>query len=62
MDDPEVCVFCNSAERQVGNCNAFAALTVQQRFDLAKRAPLCINCLRKGHTVKKMQIDMMQGV
>ncbi|XP_052850685.1 uncharacterized protein LOC128261177 [Drosophila gunungcola] len=52
-NDSVQCMYCNSAEHQIGNCASFAALTVQQRFDFAKRAPLCINCLRKGHTVKK---------
>jgi len=27
--------------------------TSSRKFDFAKRVPLCINCLRKGHTVKK---------
>ncbi|XP_039967850.1 uncharacterized protein LOC120779574 [Bactrocera tryoni] len=48
---------CKSKEHPLTACPTFKALSVQQRFEFVKSVPLCINCLRKGHTVSKCRAD-----
>ncbi|KAH8292663.1 hypothetical protein KR054_008822, partial [Drosophila jambulina] len=49
----QTCSYCNAADHILTNCSPFGRLSVMQRFEFVKSASLCINCLRKGHTVSK---------
>ncbi|XP_033250890.1 uncharacterized protein LOC117189926 isoform X3 [Drosophila miranda] len=49
----QTCSYCNSGDHVASNCPSFSRLSVMQRFEFAKSASLCINCLRKGHAVVK---------
>lgn len=46
------CCFCQSKEHFIYSCKEFHHLNVSSRFEFAKKALLCINCLKKGHSVK----------
>ncbi|XP_049302017.1 uncharacterized protein LOC125775435 isoform X2 [Bactrocera dorsalis] len=52
-----LCLQCKSKDHYLTACPTFKALPVQQRFEFVKSVPLCINCLRKGHTVSKCRAD-----
>ncbi|KAH8338213.1 hypothetical protein KR067_007314, partial [Drosophila pandora] len=45
------CSYCNANNHFLAQCSPFARLAVMQRFEFVKSASLCLNCLRKGHTV-----------
>ena len=45
------CPFCKTNSHFLNSCNSFGNLMVGQRFDFVKENALCINCLKKGHTV-----------
>ncbi|XP_070068166.1 uncharacterized protein [Drosophila takahashii] len=47
------CLKCKSTDHNIGKCPSFAALTVDERFNIAKQLSLCINCLGKGHMAGK---------
>ncbi|XP_055909622.1 uncharacterized protein LOC129944297 [Eupeodes corollae] len=51
------CLYCKSNDHYITTCQNFTALPVQQRFEYAKSVPICINCLRKGHTVSKCKMS-----
>ncbi|XP_053964351.1 uncharacterized protein LOC128867266 [Anastrepha ludens] len=51
------CLHCGSKDHYLTACPKFQALTALKRFELAKSISLCINCLRKGHTVSKCKAD-----
>ncbi|XP_053968541.1 uncharacterized protein LOC128869972 [Anastrepha ludens] len=51
------CLHCGSKDHNLTACPKFQALTALKRFELAKSISLCINCLRKGHTVSKCKAD-----
>ena len=44
------CPYCKD-EHAIYNCETFKKLTPRERFDSAKSAALCINCLRSNHRV-----------
>uniref|UniRef100_A0A1I8PSD1 DUF1758 domain-containing protein n=1 Tax=Stomoxys calcitrans TaxID=35570 RepID=A0A1I8PSD1_STOCA len=46
------CVFCDSVDHFIVNCPQFSNLSPSLRFKEAKRLKLCLNCLRKGHSLK----------
>ncbi|XP_053968885.1 uncharacterized protein LOC128870303 [Anastrepha ludens] len=52
-----VCPHCKSNDHSIPACPTFKTLSAQQRFEFAKSVPLCINCLRKGHSVSKCKAD-----
>ncbi|XP_054746940.1 uncharacterized protein LOC129252836 [Anastrepha obliqua] len=52
-----VCPHCKSNDHSIPACPSFKTLSAQQRFEFAKSVPLCINCLRKGHSVSKCKAD-----
>ncbi|KAH8344972.1 hypothetical protein KR084_010591, partial [Drosophila pseudotakahashii] len=45
------CSFCKSDDHYIQSCSSFAAIPCNNRFKFVKSFPLCINCLRKDHTV-----------
>ncbi|KAH8264687.1 hypothetical protein KR038_010116 [Drosophila bunnanda] len=49
----QTCSYCNAKDHSLQHCSPFGRLSVMQRFEFVKSASLCINCLRKGHTVSK---------
>ena len=51
------CLFCKSNDHFITACQSFSAIPVLQRFEFAKSVPICINCLRKGHTVSKCKLS-----
>ncbi|XP_055919381.1 uncharacterized protein LOC129951309 [Eupeodes corollae] len=51
------CLFCKSNDHFITSCQSFASIPVMQRFEFAKSVPVCINCLRKGHTVSKCKLS-----
>ncbi|XP_075158171.1 uncharacterized protein LOC142231448 [Haematobia irritans] len=48
-----LCAFCDSMEHFIVNCSLFGNLSPPLRFKEAKRLKLCLNCLRKGHLLRK---------
>ncbi|KAH8327547.1 hypothetical protein KR074_004437, partial [Drosophila pseudoananassae] len=52
--DPK-CYYCKAVDHYIHACSSFVAATVATRFKFAKTFPLCINCLRKGHSVLSCQ-------
>ncbi|XP_059217672.1 uncharacterized protein LOC131994802 [Stomoxys calcitrans] len=48
-----LCAFCDSMDHYIVNCPPFSNLSPSLRFKEAKRLKLCLNCLRKGHVLKK---------
>ncbi|XP_055859254.1 uncharacterized protein LOC129921447 [Episyrphus balteatus] len=51
------CIYCKSNDHYITTCQNFTLLPVHQRFEYAKSVPICINCLRKGHTVSKCKMS-----
>ncbi|XP_075162921.1 uncharacterized protein LOC142235555 [Haematobia irritans] len=51
-DNSKVCNNCKSEDHNIYNCPEFLSLTPSQRFQIAKKFNLCLNCLRKGHGLK----------
>ncbi|KAH8346294.1 hypothetical protein KR084_005848, partial [Drosophila pseudotakahashii] len=51
------CSYCNADDHILANCGPFGRLSVIQRIDFVKSASLCINCMRKGHTVSKCKFN-----
>lgn len=47
------CAFCRSSCHSLQNCTSFTVLSFPQRFEFVKNVPLCINCLKRGHTVSR---------
>ncbi|XP_078051484.1 uncharacterized protein LOC144477625, partial [Augochlora pura] len=47
------CFHCKRSGHAIYRCEAFHALSVKERIQAAKRASLCSNCLRKGHTAEQ---------
>ena len=47
------CVFCNSKDHYITDCASFKLLSPVMRFQEAKNRKLCLNCLRRGHMMKK---------
>ena len=47
------CVLCSSSEHNLHLCPSFTAMPVSSRFECVKKNGLCINCLKKGHSVSK---------
>lgn len=45
------CAFCRQAH-PVCKCESFLALTPKQRFDWARKAQICLNCLKGSHLAK----------
>ncbi|XP_051166617.1 uncharacterized protein LOC127284933 [Leptopilina boulardi] len=50
------CTFCDG-DHQIYSCVKFRKLTPQARFDAAKKASLCLNCLRKNHRVAECTLS-----
>ena len=44
------CTFCNLSHT-ISQCNAFTNLSTNDRIKEIKKRHLCLNCLRKGHTL-----------
>nr|XP_033339066.1 uncharacterized protein LOC117227700 [Megalopta genalis] len=44
------CSYCKRSGHYISRCEGFHALPVNQRIQSVKRASLCSNCLRQGHT------------
>lgn len=47
------CNFCDGKDHFITSCQEFLNLTPEIRFKKAKSLGLCINCLKKGHLMKK---------
>lgn len=47
------CAFCKGMDHSIHKCTKFLELPVLSRFEQVKNKALCINCLAKGHSVKK---------
>lgn len=47
------CVLCPNKNHRLFECSRFRSLSASDRYKLVKRHYLCVNCLRKGHEVKK---------
>ena len=47
------CSLCDSRSHFIASCTQFVNLSPVQRLEEVKRLKLCINCLRKGHMMKK---------
>ncbi|XP_053968620.1 uncharacterized protein LOC128870048 [Anastrepha ludens] len=48
-----LCIFCDSKEHFITGCTSFLNLSPNLRYKEAKKFHLCLNCLRKGHTIKQ---------
>ncbi|XP_055615345.1 uncharacterized protein LOC129761635 [Toxorhynchites rutilus septentrionalis] len=46
------CVVCRKDTHSTSSCDEFLKLQPKQRFSIAKRHGLCLNCLRSSHLVK----------
>ncbi|XP_076660598.1 uncharacterized protein LOC143363956 [Halictus rubicundus] len=46
------CQLC-SKSHNIQNCERFLSLSINDRFNVAKNAKLCINCLKAGHSCSK---------
>ncbi|XP_017474307.1 PREDICTED: uncharacterized protein LOC108364935 [Rhagoletis zephyria] len=46
------CTLCSSSEHRIANCERFLGLSPLMRYKEAKRLHLCLNCLRRGHSLK----------
>ncbi|XP_053623554.1 uncharacterized protein LOC128682758 [Plodia interpunctella] len=49
------CAFCNKAHRLI-ECSDFNTLSPEGRLSEALKLKLCLNCLRKGHTVNDCRL------
>ncbi|XP_073816682.1 uncharacterized protein [Musca autumnalis] len=47
------CAFCDSQDHYITGCPGFGNLSPSIRFKEAKKLQLCLNCLKKGHMLKK---------
>ena len=47
------CPQCASTEHRVRNCPSFQKLDPSTRYQVAKKATLCFNCLADNHTVSE---------
>lgn len=47
------CPFCDSGEHYISKCTRFLNLSPNLRYKEAKKMHLCLNCLRKGHTLQQ---------
>ncbi|XP_053949452.1 uncharacterized protein LOC128857733 [Anastrepha ludens] len=47
------CIFCDSKEHYINSCLKFLNLSPNLRYKEAKRLQLCLNCLRKGHSLQR---------
>ncbi|XP_053968751.1 uncharacterized protein LOC128870181 [Anastrepha ludens] len=52
-----LCIFCDSKEHFITGCTSFLNLSPNLRYKEAKKFHLCLNCLRKGHTIKQCKSD-----
>ncbi|CAK9797165.1 hypothetical protein ANTQUA_LOCUS1055 [Anthophora quadrimaculata] len=44
------CVVCKGSH-PINTCTTFIQMSVRERFNVAKKAKLCLNCLRNNHTI-----------
>ncbi|KAH8347657.1 hypothetical protein KR059_002473, partial [Drosophila kikkawai] len=47
------CTLCESREHYLTKCPQFLGLNPNQRYRESKRLHLCLNCLRKGHSLQQ---------
>ncbi|XP_073841380.1 uncharacterized protein [Musca autumnalis] len=47
------CAFCDSQDHYITGCPGSGNLSPSIRFKEAKKLQLCLNCLKKGHMLKK---------
>ncbi|KAH8368774.1 hypothetical protein KR200_000657, partial [Drosophila serrata] len=48
-----LCILCDSKDHFISKCPQFIALSPTLRYKEAKRLHLCLNCLRKGHSLQQ---------
>ncbi|XP_055388149.1 uncharacterized protein LOC129616520 [Condylostylus longicornis] len=51
--DSSSCPICNDNSHTIYKCKKISELPVITRFEKVKNLALCINCLNKGHSVKR---------
>ncbi|KAH8374019.1 hypothetical protein KR200_001879, partial [Drosophila serrata] len=47
-----LCTFCDARDHYLPKCSRFLSLSPNLRFREAKKLHLCLNCLRKGHSLQ----------
>ncbi|XP_061396698.1 uncharacterized protein LOC133332313, partial [Musca vetustissima] len=47
------CLLCRTSNHRLFECSRFKSLSSSEKYKFVKRNRLCVNCLRKGHGVKK---------
>ena len=52
-DRSKKCPACQVSNHKVYSCPEFKKLTVEERFEVVKKARLCFNCLSSGHDSKE---------
>jgi len=48
-----ICLFCHARDHYLPKCSRFLNLSSNLRYREAKKLHLCINCLRKGHSLQQ---------
>ena len=50
------CISCGTEKHQLYTCTKCRSLSHAEKIDLLRSKNYCMNCLRPGHFVKKVQI------
>lgn len=45
------CLYCRAPDHQIYHCKLFVSTDFTQRYNFVKSNALCLNCLKKGHSV-----------
>jgi len=48
-----ICLFCDARDHYLSKCSRFLNLSPNLRYREAKKLHLCLNCLRKGHSLQQ---------
>ncbi|XP_062714127.1 uncharacterized protein LOC134290914 [Aedes albopictus] len=51
-ESSKACIACHKGSHFLSSCAEFLKLSPKQRFNVAKKYGLCLNCLRSSHLVK----------
>jgi len=56
------CVFCNSPDHTIYNCNFFSSISTEEKRNWVQEHSLCFACLKKGHFIRNCRRKKFFGL